>query len=247
VGEKETSEQAVIVERFADLFTRPQLEALREAEVSASGDDRERLARLRLTCEEGLADAELTAREDELQNAMLASRVPWQGEELPLRTAQARLATLPAYRDRDELGARANEVNARLNDDRRALLTARSELQAELTGEPDPVARNEAVKGISLRDVDAAVSQASEVTTAAWTPLRELWLDRLLGSERDPLPTSAHVAWMRRLSPLAGTYTKERSVPVCVATLCAVGFASRRTRTSGSISTTGRRSPHERA
>src|SRR5262249_2119633 len=46
-----------------------------------------------------------------------------------------------------------------------------------------------------------------------------------LGAEREPLPMSAHVAWMRRLSPLADTYTKERSVPVCVATLHAIGFA----------------------
>src|SRR5262249_36310028 len=156
----------------------------------------------------------LAARDDELQNAILASRVSWQGEELPLRTAQARLATLPSYRDRDELGARANEVNARLNDDRRSLLAARNDLDAELAGEPDPVARNDAVKGIWLREVDAAVTGASEVTRSAWTPLRERWLDRLLGAEREPLPMSAHVAWMRRLSPLADTYTKERSVPV---------------------------------
>jgi hypothetical protein len=225
VGEKETSEQAAIVDRYADLFTRPQLDALHEAEEAAGGEERERLARLRLACEEGLVDAELAAREDELQNAILASRVSWQGEDLPLRAAQARLATLPSYRDRDELGARAHDVNARHNENRRALLAARSELEAELTGQPDPVARNEAVKGISLREVDAAVGHARTATTSAWAPLRERWLDRLLGGERDPLPSSAHVAWMRRLSPLAGTYTKERSVPVCLATLHAIGFA----------------------
>src|SRR5262245_57976854 len=76
VGEKEVSEQAAIVARYADLFTRPQLEALAAAEAEASGDDRERLARLRLTCEEGLVDSELTEREDELENALLAARVP---------------------------------------------------------------------------------------------------------------------------------------------------------------------------
>ena len=42
VGEKETSEQAEIVRRYADLFSREQLEALREAEAEASGDERER-------------------------------------------------------------------------------------------------------------------------------------------------------------------------------------------------------------
>ena len=37
VGEKEVSEQAEIVRRFADLFSREQLDALREAEDGASG------------------------------------------------------------------------------------------------------------------------------------------------------------------------------------------------------------------
>jgi len=39
VGEKEVSEQAAIVARFADLFSREQLEALREAEAGAEGDE----------------------------------------------------------------------------------------------------------------------------------------------------------------------------------------------------------------
>jgi hypothetical protein len=33
-----------------------------------------------------------------------------------------------------------------------------------------------------------------------------------------------HTGWLRRLSPLAGTYTKERCVPVCTATLAHLGF-----------------------
>ena len=224
VGEKEVSEQAAIVARYADLFTRPQLEALAAAEAEASGDDRERLARLRLTCEEGLVDSELTQREDELENALLAARVPWDDGEVPLRTAQAMLATLPAYADRDELGTRALGVSVGFNEDRRSLLGARNELEGELSGETGAVARNEAVKGISLRDVEAAVSAASDETTGAWHELRERWLDRLLGAERDPMPRSFHMAWLRRLSPLVETYSKERSVPVCMATLEAIGF-----------------------
>src|SRR5437660_8793706 len=42
VGEKEVSEQAAIVARYRDLFTRPQIEALREAESAANGEDYER-------------------------------------------------------------------------------------------------------------------------------------------------------------------------------------------------------------
>src|SRR6185312_14785794 len=40
VGEKEVSEQAEIVRRYADLFTREQLEALREAEPTAGSPRR---------------------------------------------------------------------------------------------------------------------------------------------------------------------------------------------------------------
>src|ERR671927_54347 len=58
VGEKEVSERAEIVRRYADLFTREQLEGLREAEGKATeGEDRERLYRLRKTCEAGLIAA----------------------------------------------------------------------------------------------------------------------------------------------------------------------------------------------
>src|SRR5205807_1002251 len=48
VGEKETSEQAAIVARYGDLFSRDQLGALQEAEASAGEpDERERIYRLR--------------------------------------------------------------------------------------------------------------------------------------------------------------------------------------------------------
>src|SRR3954462_1574131 len=68
VGEKETSEQAAIVARFSDLFSRQQVESLREAEEAAGGEERERLYRLRKTCEAGLISAELAEREDALEN-----------------------------------------------------------------------------------------------------------------------------------------------------------------------------------
>ncbi len=225
VGEKESSEQAAIVERYADLFSRSQLETLRAAADGATGDDRERLERLRLTCADGLVDAELTAREDELENALLAARVEWDGEQIPLRTAQAKLAVLPAYADREQLGARQIPVSAQFNGTRRELLTARAELDAELAGDEDAVSRIDAVKSVSHRAIHAAVAEASRATTSAWEPLRERWLDRLLGPERDDRPWFAHVGWLRRLSPLADTYTKERCVPVCTATLRAIGFA----------------------
>src|SRR2546425_13309441 len=92
VGEKEVSEQAAIVARYRDLFTRPQIDALREAEDSADVDERERLYRLRKTCEAGVISAEIAELKDALENAILGARVTLYGDEKPLQSAQARPA-----------------------------------------------------------------------------------------------------------------------------------------------------------
>ena len=225
VGEKDTSEQAAIVARHADLFTQDQLEALRAAEAQASdGDERERLYRLRRTCESGIVEAELAAREDELENAVLAARLTFDGEELPLRSAQARLAVVPEYRKRDELGELVRTLDGGFNERRRELLVARDDLDGELSGERDAVARNEAEKQISLRELEDVLRGAADAVAEEYERLRERWFERLLGPDRADVPASAHVAWLRRLSPLESTYPKERSVEVCVETVRALGF-----------------------
>jgi hypothetical protein len=225
VGEKDVSEQAAIVARYADLFSRGQLDALREAEAAAAEEDeRERLYRLRKTCESGLVVAQLAERDDALETALLAARVVFRGEEIPLRTAQARLALLPEYADREELGDLHAEVSSEFNDERLGLLRAGEELEGELSGEPDPVARNEEEKRISLAKLERALASAAERTTASFERLRERWFERLLGPEREPMPTSHHTAYMRRLSPLDSIYTKERAVEVCLETLGRLGF-----------------------
>jgi hypothetical protein len=68
---------------------------------------------------------------------------------------------------------------------------------------------------------------ASDATTPAWERLRATWFDRLLGPERDEVPSNAHVGYLRRLSPLESTYSKERAVDVCLATTLALGFDMR--------------------
>jgi hypothetical protein len=224
VGEKETSEQAAIVARYGDLFSRAQLEALHEAEESADGETRERLYRLRKTCEAGLVTAELAERDDALENAILAARVEFRDEEMPLRTAQARLAVLDSYRDRDELGAVHAEASAAFNPERLDLIRSAAELEADLSGEPDHISRNEGEKGISLRELESALAVANDASAVRWSALRERWFERLLGPDRDERPSSSHVSYMRRLSPLDGIYTKERAVDVCLATLARLGF-----------------------
>jgi len=177
VGEKEVSEQAAIVARYRDLFTRDQLEALREEQSSASADERERLYRLCKTCESGVISTELAEQEDAFENAILRARVTFRGDEMPLRSAQARLAVLDSYADREELG-----------------------------------------------ELERALVAASDATTGAYGHLRDRWFDRLLGPEREARPTNAHVHYLRRVSPLESTYTKEQAVEICLATTLALGF-----------------------
>jgi hypothetical protein len=224
VGEKEVSEQAAIVARYSDLFSREQLRALRDEEEQADGEQREWLYRLRKTCEAGLVAAELAEKEDELENAILAARVSFPGEELPLRSALAKLAVLPEYRDRGELGELYREKSAEFNPDRLELLQAYEELEGELSEEPDPVARNEEEKQISLRELASVLTAASDEVEADFIAMRERWFERLLGPDREEVPSSAHMAYIRRLSPLDSIYTKERATEVCLATLSALGF-----------------------
>jgi hypothetical protein len=224
VGEKEVSEQAAIVARYRDLFTRPQIDALHREEQGASGDERERLYRLRKTCEAGVIAAELAEREDALENTILAARVTFRGEELPLRSATARLAVLDSYADREALGELERAGSAAFNAERRRLLESRELLEGEVTGDPDPVRRNEEEKGISLAELDRVLVAAADATTAPWERMRDHWFDALLGPQRDEVPSNAHVHYLRRLSPFESTYTKERAVEICLATTLSLGF-----------------------
>jgi hypothetical protein len=224
VGEKEVSEQAAIVARYADLFSRDQLRALRDEEERAEADQREWLYRLRKTCESGLITAELAEKDDELENAILAARVTFNGEELPLRSALARLAILPDYKQRDELGELHRQRSAEFNEQRLELLRAYEELESDLSEEPDPVARSEEEKQISLRELESVLAAASADVEDDFLAMRERWFERLLGPERAEQPWSAHMGYIRRLSPLDSTYTKERATDVCLVTLSALGF-----------------------
>lgn len=225
VGEKDVSEHAAIVARYADLFTPEQLEVLREAaRAETNADERERLYRLRKTCESGLVATRIAPLQDALQNAELAAEVEYRGETLPLRTASARVGVLPVYVDREELGKLAMDASAELNDRREELKRVREGLRAELSGEPDPIRRSEEEKGVLLGPLARALADASERLSEVYDVLRAHWLDRLLGAARAPEPSSYHAPYVYRLSALADTYTKERATDVCLATLRDLGF-----------------------
>ena len=225
VGEKETSEQAAIVARYEDLFTREQYAELKEAEDTApEGEARERLFRLRDTCGGGLIVRELAEESDRLENDVLAARVEFKGETVPLRTAQAKLALVDDYADRDELGRLTADCSAGFNEPRLDLLRKAEALEADITGEPDPVRRSEEMKGIDLQELSARLADAARRQDASFAPLRDRWVDRILGEDREDEPMSWHVSYIRRMSPLAELYSRERAVPVCLETLTRLGF-----------------------
>ena len=225
VGEKETSEQAAIVARYDDLFSRAQLASLRECEEQApDGDERERLYRLRKTCEGGLAAAELAEAEDEFQNKVLAARVTWKGEEMPLRSAQAKLAVLDSYADRAELGAIAGgRVGNVQRGTRGAAGQGRGARGGADRGARERRAQRGGEAGVAAR-ARADARRGERRRRRALGRAAPRWFDRLLGTDRDDVPASFHSGYMRRLSPLQSTYTKERSVEICMDTLRNLGF-----------------------
>jgi hypothetical protein len=143
---------------------------------------------------------------------------------LPLRTAQAQLAVLPEYAEREELGRLSTDLSATFNGERLDVLRAGEELEAEVTGSSDPISRTEEEKAISLGELERALAEASAAAESVYTKLREAWFERLLGPEREAVPSSSHIAYLRRLSPLESIYTKERAVPICMDTLKRLGF-----------------------
>src|SRR5204862_19157 len=111
------------------------------------------------------------------------------------------------------------EFQARLE---RYLFERSEEWRAVRVGEKEVSEQAEIVRRyadlFTREQLDAPHAPGSDGT------LRERWLAKLLGDEREAIPTSYHTAWMRRLSTLEATYTKERATEICLQTLEALGF-----------------------
>src|SRR3989454_427181 len=126
-----------------------------------------------------------------------------------------RAEIIARYRDlfsREQLDVlRSAEEDAPRGDDRERLYRLRETCEA-------------GVVSAEIGEREAALAQTSERSTGAYVLLRDRWFERLLGSEREQVPSSYHVAYLRRLSPLASTYTKDRAVEVCLDTIKQLGF-----------------------
>ena len=170
------------------------------------------------------------------------ARVSWQGDELPLRTAQARLATTSAYDERDALGAAGLDRLRFVQRRTPSLLAAREELAADF-GRAGPGAPQRSGEGHPVRPLLDAVAMARveticrvHVVTGALgsTPARG-------GAERDaiicPRPLVATPVSARgHVHHAIGRFPFVK--PRCAHS----GSTSRRRRGFGSTSTTARRS-----
>ena len=189
------------------------------------GDERESVARLRLTCQEGIVTRELAEREDELENALLGARVPWDGEELPLRSAQARLAVETDYAPpRRARPRRCSPSRPRSTTSGACSSQPATSSRSTSPGSPTPS------RATRTRRACGSGPSSTRSTPRASRARRRSPRRASTGSTacsgrsvRRP-PATLTPAWIRRLSPLEATYTKERSVPVCVATLARLGF-----------------------
>src|SRR5919202_2472390 len=108
-----------------------------------------------------------------MSTTAVRSPAEFKAEQMPLRTAQARLAVIDGYADRDELGEIYRAKSAEFNEQRLDLMRAYEELEADLSEEPDPVARNEEEKQISMRDLARALENANDEIETRFISLRE--------------------------------------------------------------------------
>ena len=232
VGEKETSEQAEIVRRYADLFSREQLEALARGRGAAR---RATSASCSTGCARPARAGSISARSSSARTSSRTacsrrgSAFQRRGAAAAHRPGAARRARLATPSARSSARSRPRRAPA-FNPDRLELLSDGEELEAELSGIAE---RGRAKRGGEGRS-RCASSRASlkrherGARRRRYVPLRDRWFERLLGPGRAAVPSSFHIAYMRRLSPLESTYTKERATEVCLATLARARLRPRR-------------------
>src|SRR5919202_127005 len=133
-----------------------------------------------------------------MSTTAVRSPAEFKAEQMPLRTAQARLAVIDGYADRDELGEVYRAKSAEFNEQRLDLMRSYEELEADLSEEPDPIARNEEEKQISLGELESVLRAASEEIETRFLALREKWFERMLGADRAEVPDAAHFSYVRR-------------------------------------------------
>ena len=153
---------------------------------------------------------------------MLAARVEFQGEELPLRSAQAKLAVLASYADRDELGELAGDVSASFNDERLELLRAGETLEAELSGRATTRSRGARRRSASRSASSSARSPAR--ATAADGRLRRAARALVRAPARPRARAPAELVPRRRTcaaSRRSRHLHEGARVPVCMDTLAA--------------------------
>ena len=215
VGEKDVSEQAAIVARYTDLFSRRSSKRSARPRrprpgTSASGSTASQDVRGRPL------SAQLAEQDDALENAILAARVTFKGEECRCAPPQARLAVLDAYDDREQLGDLERTASAHSTP-----TVSRSSRRPRSSSARSPASPTRSRASRRRRRSRCASSSARRRRCrrddGRIRPSARPRFEKLLGPDRDRGAVDGHVAYMRRLSPLESTYTKEKRRRVCLA------------------------------
>ena len=190
-----------------------------------AGDERELLFRLRKTCEGGLIANELTEAEDELENRLLAdARVVRRRRAAAANRAGEAGRAAVVRRPR---GARTRSRRRRAS---RSIPTGSSCSRVAMRsppsfrGSPAPSSGTRTRRGSRSASCPRRSSGRASHSTAATRLCARSGSTACSAPSAQMVPTSAHSAYVRRLSPLEATYTKERATAVCLETLQALGF-----------------------
>ncbi len=130
-GLKDDLELAPIYERYADLFERPAVDALR-ALVDEGGDDLERNRALLAFATDGYLERQTASLTDEIATAESRAVVMWRGERIGYRAAQPRIAAMSDRGERNALFEQWLLAVEAINPARRVRLERMHELTTEL-------------------------------------------------------------------------------------------------------------------
>jgi hypothetical protein len=221
VGLKARLEMAPILQRYAHLFRRDQIDAVRVEADAASGECREELVRIYYALLDGFVDARAADLHDEAATSLSTTTITVDGAAVPFHAVVPEIA-----RSADP------ERRERLMDGYAGAVAARNDLLSRLQATTDDaviklgfesyLAFYEAMKGIDYRALAPVVEALLERTEPLYQGHVAPWVQAQIGSSLDGL-SCAHTYWLRRNGVPAELFPADKMTDVLGRSLRAFG------------------------
>ncbi|HYN86120.1 MAG TPA: hypothetical protein VER32_12805 [Pyrinomonadaceae bacterium] len=227
---------APVRDRYADLWTREQIESLGRAEQETSAQFETERAGLRAL--RGAAELQFlhtSAREisAELERCAAASRVTWDGAKLSTDEGASSVASEPDATRRRELAARLSDALSACDDLRAARLEA-SAAASRALGYADARAHRESLSGADSAALAASAARFIELTSRAYEPRLAEWAAREISagetSSRRVAPTRADALYFERAASLDAHFPARTLRAAYAETLQGLGIRAERQR-----------------